>query len=201
MKIIILIFIFYMMFSLYSAAEKTSPYIDIKKRISQSKNYEKNRFKNESVFKVHDHSFSELISGHFKSVENKFPDKNVKQINLSKEDFISRQNSPEIIWLGHSSVLIKIDGKTIITDPVFSRRASPIPFYGPKSFNKSVPFKLEDIDKIDIVIISHDHYDHLDLKTISKLKSKVNNFIVPLGIGKILCNSGVDDSKITELDW
>ena len=86
------------------------------------------------------------------------------------------------IWLGHASVLFEIDGVRVMTDPVFSERASPFGFIGPLRFHP-VPIALDDLPKIHAVVISHDHYDHLDMAVVKHLAGEGTKFFVPLGIG------------------
>lgn len=106
-----------------------------------------------------------------------------------------------ITWLGHSTTLIDIDGHRFLTDPIFGPTASPWTFLGPARWYEP-PLALEDLPPLDAVLISHDHYDHLDYVTISKLKSKKDlKFIVPLGVGAHLMGWGIDASRIIELDW
>ncbi len=111
------------------------------------------------------------------------------------------EDSLSVIWLGHSSVLIKIDGVTILIDPVFGKRASPFYIFGPKPFELSVPFSIEDLPVPDMILISHDHFDHLDYKTIKYIHPEVKSFLVPLGIRDHLERWGVDQNKIHEFDW
>jgi L-ascorbate metabolism protein UlaG (beta-lactamase superfamily) len=106
-----------------------------------------------------------------------------------------------LIWLGHSTVLIRINGVTIITDPVFSKRASPVSFIGPKTFPTTYPIAIEDLPVIDIVLISHDHFDHLDYHTIKQIHPEIKTFIVPLGIRDHLEKWGIRPEKISETDW
>jgi len=104
------------------------------------------------------------------------------------------------IWLGHASVFIELDGFRLLLDPVFSEYASPFNFIGPKRFHPP-PIALKDLPKIDAVMISHDHYDHLDIKTIQYLSSKGTHFIVPLGIGAHLDEWEVPNNQVTEFVW
>ena len=103
-----------------------------------------------------------------------------------------------ITWLGHSTTLIELDGLRVLTDPIFSERASPYQFLGPKRWYAPL-IPLEKLPRLDAVIISHDHYDHLDEATVRALKG--NRFFVPLGIGAHLEYWGIPASDITELDW
>jgi len=102
--------------------------------------------------------------------------------------------------LGHSSFLLKANNKYWLIDPVFSDRASPFSFIGPKRFHQP-PISIEQLPEIEGIIISHNHYDHLDKAAIKLLREKVNNFIVPLGISQDLVSWGVDSKRVTELDW
>jgi L-ascorbate metabolism protein UlaG (beta-lactamase superfamily) len=104
-------------------------------------------------------------------------------------------------WLGHSSVLLEVDGALVLTDPVFARRASPLPGMGPRRFSDELPITAEELPPLDVVLISHDHYDHLDLEAIRALKDKVGAFHVPLGVGAHLERWGVPAEQIVELDW
>jgi L-ascorbate metabolism protein UlaG (beta-lactamase superfamily) len=106
-----------------------------------------------------------------------------------------------VAWLGHSAILIKIEGKTILTDPVFSERLSPVSFMGPKHFDYSKRLNVADLPNIDAMIISHDHYDHLDYDVIREIDSRTKHFYVPLGVESHLEYWGIDSSKISKADW
>ena len=104
------------------------------------------------------------------------------------------------MWIGHAGVLIEIDGHRFLIDPVFSEYASPFDYIGPKRFHPP-PVALKDLINIDAVMISHDHYDHLDMSTIEHLSPQGTLFFVPLGIGAHLERWDVPDSQIFELEW
>jgi len=103
-------------------------------------------------------------------------------------------------WLGHSTVLIEIDGLRLLTDPVWGARASPSRFAGPKRF-QPVPVPLAALPPLDLVLISHDHYDHLDYPTIRHLRKRETPFVTSLGVGAHLEYWGVKPERIVELDW
>jgi L-ascorbate metabolism protein UlaG (beta-lactamase superfamily) len=103
-------------------------------------------------------------------------------------------------WLGHSTVLIEIDGLRVLTDPVWGARASPSRIAGPKRF-QPVPIGLHALPPIDLVVISHDHYDHLDYPTIRELARRDVPFVTSLGVGAHLEAWGVAATRVTELDW
>jgi L-ascorbate metabolism protein UlaG (beta-lactamase superfamily) len=103
-------------------------------------------------------------------------------------------------WLSHSTVLIEIGGLRILTDPVWGKRASPSQLAGPKRFQPA-PVALRDMPPVDLVVISHDHYDHLDYPTIHELAKTAVPFVTSLGVGAHLEAWGVQPGRITELDW
>ena len=120
---------------------------------------------------------------------------------LAASDFLTnRSQIVQFTRLGHSSLLIQLQGKNWLLDPVFSQRVSPVQWAGPKRFHEP-PLSLDELPDIEGIVISHNHYDHLDHSSIKKLKHKVNHFLVPLGIGGTLIGWGVESKKITELDW
>ncbi|MGJ3522651.1 MBL fold metallo-hydrolase [Nitratidesulfovibrio sp. D1] len=102
--------------------------------------------------------------------------------------------------LGHSTVLMKLRGQWWLTDPVFAERASPMGFAGPKRFH-APPVAIEDLPPIRAVILSHDHYDHLDRDAIRALDGKVGLFLAPLGVGDRLAGWGIAADKIRQFDW
>ena len=109
-------------------------------------------------------------------------------------------DKPVIVWFGHSSYFIHINGKNILVDPVFSGYASPFSFTG-KSFKGSDVFTVDDLPAIDLLILTHDHYDHLDYTTVRKLRSKTKAICTSAGVGSHLRYWGIDPAIITEFDW
>jgi L-ascorbate metabolism protein UlaG (beta-lactamase superfamily) len=105
-----------------------------------------------------------------------------------------------VTWLGHSTLLLDVDGKRFLTDPLWYDRASPFRYMGPKRFFQN-PLPLANLPSIDAILLSHDHYDHLDKKTILYLTQKDIPVITMLGVGKRLLRWGVDKKLVTELDW
>ncbi|TVT40673.1 MBL fold metallo-hydrolase [Hymenobacter setariae] len=103
-------------------------------------------------------------------------------------------------WLGHSTVLLEVDGRRFLTDPVWAERASPSQLVGPKRFF-APPFALADVPPLDGIVLSHDHYDHLDPLAIRALAGRTARFYCPLGVGAHLRRWGVPADKITELTW
>ena len=116
------------------------------------------------------------------------------------ENFVKSSNNIKFAWLGHSSILMSINNKIILIDPIFSSSASPFSWLI-KRYQPPV-FKLQELPKVDFILISHDHYDHLDMKTIKFFNNNKDiSFVVPLGVGSHLKKWGVENSRITEMDW
>ncbi|MCZ2803515.1 MBL fold metallo-hydrolase [Modestobacter sp. VKM Ac-2983] len=106
-----------------------------------------------------------------------------------------------VTWFGHSSALLEIDGRRVLVDPVWGARVSPSPLLGPTRLHEP-PAPVESLPPVDAVLISHDHYDHLDLPTVRALvREQSAPFVVPLGIGAHLRRWGVPEDRIVELDW
>ncbi|MCK4827536.1 MBL fold metallo-hydrolase [bacterium] len=141
-------------------------------------------------------SFGEILFGNRVDL---IPGQTLPIQKITGRDFY--KNSDESIRfsrLGHSTILLQIGNKVWLTDPIFSERASP--YIGPKRFHPA-PIVVEELPPIEGVLISHNHYDHLDHDSIVKLKNRVKHFYVPLGLGQILVSWGVQSDKVTELDW
>lgn len=106
-----------------------------------------------------------------------------------------------VTWLGHATTLIELDGRFVLTDPVWSRRVSPSPTVGPARLHP-MPIGIDQLPRLTAVLISHDHYDHLDLPTVRALVAgQTAPFVVPLGVGAHLRRWGVPEDRIVELDW
>jgi len=128
------------------------------------------------------------------------PDKTLPEVRPPNiQEFLEPTDSIKFIWFGHSTILVNIRNTIVLVDPIFSPSASPFNFIVPR-FQPPV-LDLQELPKIDVVLISHDHYDHLDMRTVQYLKDSVSKFIVPLGVPAHLRSWGVQDSQIIELDW
>ncbi len=125
--------------------------------------------------------------------------KNPEKPLVTKKLNLKNLKNGEFVWLGHSTILFRTNNMNIITDPVFYN-AAPVPLaFSP--FEMTNRPKVEDLPMIDIVLISHDHYDHLDYKAIKELQSKVKHFYVPLGVKAHLLRWGIPSERISEFDW
>ncbi|QKI88612.1 MBL fold metallo-hydrolase [Thiomicrorhabdus xiamenensis] len=118
---------------------------------------------------------------------------------LSREDLLAMPEG-SVVRFVHSTLLFRLDNRFVLTDPVFSERTSPVPFFGPKRFH-DLPITLDEMPFIDILILSHNHYDHLDEPTLRALKDRIGHVYTTLGIKSHLLNLGFDPSQVSELDW
>lgn len=160
------------------------------------------KFKNISIdYTV---KLKEILPLIYFTIKNKSKDSVAKSddipVNYLKTSDLFEFEDYSVIRLGHSTLLFKIENEFYLTDPVFSQRASPFSFMGPKRFHE-VPISIKELPPIKAVIISHDHYDHLDKQSIKELKGKTSLFYTSLGVGKHLKKFGVVSEKIIELNW
>lgn len=161
-----------------------------------------NNHKFESVTVMNKRSLKKSINMYWKfffEKGEKVPKSPLPQQYLQlSELFAESRQTLKASWLGHSSMLINIDGYSILTDPVFERKVSIV---GPSRFNTKLPLNVEDLPSVDVVIISHDHYDHLNKYSVKRLIEKTSVFLVPLKVGERLLKWGVPQEKIVELNW
>jgi len=172
-------------------------------RIENSTQFSEGKFRNENKTQVFEWNKTWAIAkDYFFNKSDKSVPKEAPPIQPLSNDAFNLNNAEALNFarLGHSTLLIQMSGKYFLTDPVFSERVSPVQWLGPKRFHP-VPMDVDSIKEIEAVIISHNHYDHLDEGSIKQLKDRVNNFVVPLGIGDKLIAWGVNKNKITQLDW
>ena len=171
-------------------------------RIEQSSNYRNGAFRNlsRSHILMSGSKVPELIKEKVNNRKAQKPKQNIDLIPFDKVSFLSG-DKPKFIWYGHSTLLFRIGGLTIAVDPMFGDDVIPLLPISRKRFTKGITDVIDELPPIDVALLTHDHYDHLDYKSIKKIKSKVKHFYGPLGIARHLIRWGVDASKITELDW
>ena len=170
-------------------------------RIKKSPHYRENSFQN-----LHDTpSLTEGVT-YIQAIRDilfrKSPNrKPPKPLPSKKTDLLNLDPFENIlVWFGHSSYFIQVDGKKILVDPVFSGSASPIKG-GTKAFRGSDPYTVSDFPEIDILILTHDHWDHMDYNTLINFKSQAHTIICPLGVASHLEFWGFQKNKIIERDW
>ena len=127
------------------------------------------------------------------------PTGTVPTVARTAADFAEPQDL-RLTWLGHGTTLVEIEGARFLIDPVFSRNASPGPAFGVARFFEP-PLPLSDLPDLDAVVLTHDHYDHLDAETVRRLAPRVPLWVCPLGVGAHLERWGVTPGAVTELDW
>lgn len=178
-----------------------TPSKERKARVENSPNYHDGKFQNQ-------HETPQLTSGKgyiatmadflFKKKERLSPDQDLPAIKTDLHSFVPDEDV--LVWFGHSSYYMQVDGKRFLVDPVLSGAASPVSFVN-KPFKGTDIYRPEDIPAIDYLIISHDHWDHLDYNTIMKLKDRVGKVICGLGVGEHFEYWGFPVENIIELDW
>nr|BAK02726.1 predicted protein [Hordeum vulgare subsp. vulgare] len=148
------------------------------------------------------HGLGDVIKWQIHGTRPKLPEPG--SLPVEETDWKAVEQPPpdavQVTWIGHASFLVQFDGVNVLTDPIFSERCSPVSFAGPKRIVPP-PFPTDRLPRVDAVIISHNHYDHLDVGTVKALRDKVGMWYVPLGIRSWLLDSGVKPERVVELDW
>ncbi len=169
----------------------------------QSQNYKAGKFMNNGDVEM-TMDFKKgvkMFKGFFSPQPLSVPKNDVPVEKMDSVEIAHFKDSTRLIWFGHSTFLLQIRNKNILIDPMFGSVPSPHPALGTKRFSKELPIEIEKLPFVDAVLISHDHYDHLDYGSIKKLKDKVGLFYTPLGVGAHLREWGVESDRIVELDW
>lgn len=202
MKILILLGLLLVQISLFGCSATNADDLMRQKRIAESPQWNGEKFQNPEL--VPDVEWGASLSSFWNYFFNK-PEGYIPNPSLPAEPFdISQWNDQrdvQFAWLGHATFLIMIDGKIILTDPMFSDRAGSFKWVSPKRYSEKSIVSTDNLPMVDIVLVTHNHYDHLDEDSIKELISKTGHFIAPLGVGELLSEWGVPQEKLTELDW
>ncbi|GAB5518979.1 MAG: MBL fold metallo-hydrolase [Rhodothermales bacterium] len=169
-------------------------------RIAQSPQYYDGAFQNVLPMEYFGASPSLLWTFFTNDTPYRTPEAPLPVVTRTAEDFAEPRAELRVTWLGHSTLLVELDSARVLIDPVWGERASPFSFLGSTRFH-APPLALDDLPPVDAVLISHDHYDHLDLFTVQQLAERVPRWLVPLGLGSHLEYWGIPADRITELDW
>lgn len=170
-----------------------------KARIEKSANYRNGAFQNLSPTpQMTNEGGMFNVLKDFRTAKNRRPPAKLPSVKTDLKNISEKENV--LVWFGHSSYFMQIDGKTFLVDPVFSGNASPMPFMI-KAFDGSDIYAAEDFPAIDFLVITHDHWDHLDYKTVKTLKPKVRKVITGLGTGAHLERWGFEPEIVIENDW
>lgn len=169
-------------------------------RISRSPNYRDGSFQNLAPTAVmrEGASYVNMMRDYANKPSDNVPPRPLPSVSTDLNNLTA--NAPTLVWFGHSSYLIQSKGVRILVDPVFSGYASPVSFFG-KSFPGSDVYSAADMPAIDLLVLSHDHYDHLDYATIMALAPNVKRFYTALGVGAHLERWGIPADRIVEFDW
>ncbi|CUH95284.1 hypothetical protein P22_1354 [Propionispora sp. 2/2-37] len=169
---------------------------------SQSVNFSENKFVNQipTPNNLDAKNLMAILREYWKGSSRRTPAHSLPVMAVNAAG-LQNQSQTRMIWFGHSTILLEIEGKRVLLDPMFSQRPSPFPKFGAKRYSDTLPIEIEKLPAIDVIVLSHDHYDHLDYDSIMKLKDKVRHFCVPLGVGSHLERWGIEKKKITEQDW
>lgn len=144
-------------------------------------------------------SFWKLLRAYMNPLPGQSP---AQPLPVEKTDLkVLKGSEPLLVWFGHSSYFLRINGKNILIDPVFCERPSPFQFIGSKRYPGTEVYSADDFPELDAVILTHDHYDHLDYEAIMRLISKTRHFHAALGVGAHLERWGASPGAITEYDW
>jgi len=171
-------------------------------RAQRSAHYARGAFQNlEPTHKLTPGTFFEMLRHQFFGDEPRVPPRPIPIVERRAADYAAPPASGlRATWIGHASVLLELDGTRVLVDPVFSERCSPFSFVGPRRF-AALPIALADLPAVQIVVISHDHYDHLDYPSILQLIPLGVPVVTSLGVGAHLESWGMPEGRITELDW
>ncbi len=167
-------------------------------RVKASPNYRDGAFQNLHETQQLTQSFFKNLSTFSSNKQQTSPKTEIPSVKTNLFDL--DPNSDVLVWFGHSSYYFQISGKRFLVDPVFSRAASPVSFFA-KSFKGSDVYHAADIPDIDYLVITHDHWDHLDYNTVKELKPRIGKIVCPLGVGEHFERWGFDAERIVEMDW
>jgi L-ascorbate metabolism protein UlaG (beta-lactamase superfamily) len=145
--------------------------------------------------------FPGILYKQFKGHTNGYPRTALPILPFSAADFVKPSPVAKLVWYGHSAVAMRIRDQTILIDPMFGEDASPVGPVRTRRFSKHTMNLISDLPDVDLVLITHDHYDHLDYRSIDRLKGKVKHWYVALGVKRHLVRWGIDPSFIDEFDW
>lgn len=171
-----------------------------RRQLQQSPQYRNGAFQNTSPtpMKPEGVSYWKMMREFFKKHPDTEPPVKLPVVKTALHAL--QDSEPVLVWFGHSSYLLRIAGRNILVDPVFSGNAAPVSFMV-KAFPGTDAYKAEDMPPIDYLVLTHDHYDHLDFKTVRKLRTRVKRVICSLGVSAHLRHWGFNGEIITELDW
>lgn len=170
---------------------------------AKSKNWDGEKFQNlvKTTLSFELHRLPEYLRKQMCDKADREPKAPIPILPFDKEAFLLPSEKVKFIWYGHAAVLMRLSGKTILIDPMFGPNAAPIAPMSIKRFSESTLDIIDDLPEIDALMMTHDHYDHLDMDSILRLQSKVKSYHVALGVKRHLVRWGIEPTMITEYDW
>ncbi|MFT4739144.1 MAG: L-ascorbate metabolism protein UlaG (beta-lactamase superfamily), partial [Cyclobacteriaceae bacterium] len=176
---------------------------ELKAIYEQSPNWKKGKFENleETSMDINFQSLPKLMYKQIFDTEGRMPKENLPIQPFIKEEFLTPSEEAKIIWYGHSVVLMRINNKTILIDPMLGPDAAPIAPFASKRFSKDAQAVIDQLPEIDLMLLTHDHYDHLDLESIKQLKGKTKKYFAAIGVKRHLVSWAIPEEDITSFDW
>ena len=170
---------------------------------SRSVNWRKEQFHNLELadMRIPLRSFPTILRKQLTGRKKREPKAELAVVPFQTTSFLQRSSHAKVIWYGHSAVLLRVNEKTILIDPMLGDDCSPIAPFATRRYSKNTLDIIDDFPPIDVIRISHDHYDHLDYASIRKLKEKTTSFFVAMGVKRHLVSWGVAEERIHEFDW
>ena len=174
-----------------------------KERYAASANYKEGKFENllPTDMSMSARDMAKTMFDMLKGGDNLAPKDKIPVLHPDSALIAETPQAARLVWFGHSAFLLQMDGKNILIDPMFGPVPAPHPWLGRARFTDGLPIEIAELPMIDAMLISHDHYDHLDHGSIQKLNAKTKEFYVPLGVGAHLRAWGIEETRIHELDW
>ena len=175
----------------------------LKEQYGKSENWDGNKFNNleETTMNISFQDMPGLLRKQLCGRSERAPKRPLEVIPFDKNNFEKTSGHAKAVWFGHSVLLLRINDQNLLIDPMLGPNASPIAPFATKRFSENTLDIIDQLPDIDVLLLSHDHYDHIDYDSILKLKPKVKKYFVALGIARHLRRWGIEDDLITEFDW
>lgn len=175
----------------------------LKQQYSQSPNWREGKFMNleETTMNVNLRTLPKILYKQFFEKNGREPEQPIPVMPFDKAAFLAPSDKAKFIWYGHSALLIRLNGKTILIDPMLGSDTAPIAPTATRRFSENTLELIKEFPEIDLLLLTHDHYDHLDLASFKLLMPKVKQYFVALGAARHLVSWGINASKIKEFDW
>ncbi len=170
---------------------------------ARSPHWRNGRFHNQvpTHLEIHARDLPGLLKAVLFPDSNRAPKGGLPIVRVDPTALLAPPSAPRLTWFGHSALLLEMSGKIILLDPMLGNVPAPLPFLGRKRYTRQLPIEIDELPEVDVVVISHDHYDHLDRGSILKLRHRTRRWITSLGVARRLIRWGVPSEHITELDW